>query len=145
MKDYTQIEHINKYIEERMKHCYDIGYEQGRKDERKTNEELNTVVKAFAEGLVAASLDGVSLIKTPVDEICNCDGDNDLLRKGDIVNVCGETKVAIITKVETDTVCLVYSDGSVTRRNMSTIRKTGKSSNGFRDLLKRLENYEEEQ
>ena len=34
MKDYIQIEHITKYIEERMKHCYDAGYEQGRKDEK---------------------------------------------------------------------------------------------------------------
>ena len=32
MKDYRQIDYINKYIEERMKHCYDAGYEQGESD-----------------------------------------------------------------------------------------------------------------
>lgn len=32
MKDYASIEYINKYIEERMRHCYDEGYEQGFED-----------------------------------------------------------------------------------------------------------------
>lgn len=38
MKDHSQIEHINKYIEERMKHCYDAGYEQGYKDAKQVND-----------------------------------------------------------------------------------------------------------
>ena len=78
MKDYTQIEHINKYIEERMKHCYDIGYEQGRKDEKETHEGCNDVIRAFYEGVLIGSMKvSKENVQFPLSDKCCCEKEGD--------------------------------------------------------------------
>ena len=75
MKDYTQIEHINKYIEERMKHCYDIGYEQGREDEKEIHEGCGDVIRAFAEGILIGSMkvSKENVPQFPLSDKCCCE------------------------------------------------------------------------
>ena len=75
MKDYTQIEHVNKYIEERMKHCYDIGYEQGRKDEKEIHEGCDDVIRAFAEGILIGSMKvpKENVPQFPLSDKCCCE------------------------------------------------------------------------